>query len=91
MRRIAVVPRRLANAFIVLFGEHGDISREAGRVLRCRIKNAMIKPIKPNTAPEAPVMTVEGLKQIPAMLLPSPQGHLGLLDRKASPGALCLR
>ena len=29
MRRIAAVPRRLANAFIVLFGQHGDISREA--------------------------------------------------------------
>lgn len=29
MRRIAAVPRRLANAFVVLFGQHGDISREA--------------------------------------------------------------
>jgi hypothetical protein len=29
MRRIAAVPRRLANAFVVLFGQHGDVSREA--------------------------------------------------------------
>jgi len=29
MRRIAAVPRRLANAFTVLFGQRGAISREA--------------------------------------------------------------
>ena len=29
MRRIAAIPRRLANAFAVLFGQHGEISGEA--------------------------------------------------------------
>jgi len=29
MRGIASVPKRLANAFVVFFGQHGDISREA--------------------------------------------------------------
>jgi len=29
MRRIAAIPSRLANAFVVLFGQHGEISREA--------------------------------------------------------------
>ena len=29
MRRIAAIPRRLANAFVVLFGQHGKISGEA--------------------------------------------------------------
>ena len=36
MRRIAAVPRRLANAFIVLFGQHGDISREARKTGQTR-------------------------------------------------------
>ena len=29
MRGIASIPKRLANAFVVLFGQHGDVSREA--------------------------------------------------------------
>lgn len=29
MRRIAAIPRQLANAFVVLLGQHGEISREA--------------------------------------------------------------
>jgi len=29
MRGIASIPKRLANAFVVFFGQHGDISREA--------------------------------------------------------------
>lgn len=29
MRGIATIPKRLANACVVLFGQHGDISREA--------------------------------------------------------------
>jgi hypothetical protein len=36
MRRIAVLPRRLANAFVVLFGQHGDISREARETRQTR-------------------------------------------------------
>jgi hypothetical protein len=36
MRRIAAVPRRLANAFVVLFGQHGDISRQAGETGQTR-------------------------------------------------------
>ena len=29
MRGIASIPKRLANAFVVFFGQYGDISREA--------------------------------------------------------------
>ena len=36
MRRIAAIPRRLANAFVVLFGQHGAISREARQTRQTR-------------------------------------------------------
>ena len=36
MRRIAAIPRRLANAFVVLFGQHGEISGEAGQTSQTR-------------------------------------------------------
>lgn len=36
MRGIASIPKRLANAFVVFFGQHGDISREARKTGQSR-------------------------------------------------------
>jgi hypothetical protein len=36
MRGIASIPRRLANAFVAFFGQHGDISREARKTGQSR-------------------------------------------------------
>jgi hypothetical protein len=36
MRRIAAIPRRLANAFVVLCGQHGEVSREARQTGQAR-------------------------------------------------------
>lgn len=36
MRRIVSIPKCLANAFVVLFGQHGEVSREAGETGQTR-------------------------------------------------------
>jgi hypothetical protein len=36
MRGIASIPKRLANAFVVFFGQHGDISRESRKTGQTR-------------------------------------------------------